>query len=199
MEWNSRANGFGSSCYYSPYCCCYEYEVFLSSSSGHFTISSSCWKDRTSSSSTAERSTAQREKKEKGLCWLDAGKDKPGPLSVHVQYRPLFIFLFCELYANPSLLLFYWIHSWIQPTDPAVAAAEATTTEWEIRKHTMNIYILLDQFHLDCIVTQPRLANGGYIQRGQQQGRLLLDEFNYFKTFSSRPPSLFILNKKIKM
>ena len=46
MEWN-RANGFGSSCYYSAplllsssssSCCWYEYEVFLSSlSSGHFT------------------------------------------------------------------------------------------------------------------------------------------------------------------
>ena len=149
----------------------------------------------------AQPSTAQhREKRKRKDCadWMLAKINQE--LSRYTFSTDLFLFFhFFELYANPSLLLFYWIHSWIQPTDPAEAAAEATTTEWEIRKHTMNIYILLDQFQLDCIVTQPRLANGGYIQRGQQQGRLLLDEFNYFKTFSSRPPSLFILNKKIKM
>jgi hypothetical protein len=108
---NSRANGFGSSCYYSL-CCCYEYEVFLSSSSGHLN-NSSCWKDRTS--------TAQQ-RKEKRLCWLDAGKDKPRTL-LGTCTDPFFSIFYFVNYANPSLLLllFYWIHSWIQPTDPAAA------------------------------------------------------------------------------
>ena len=119
MEWN-RANGFGSSCYYSA-------PLLLSSPAAGMSMKFFCPLSQVGTSpqfvlegsKPTSSSSSNSKRREKELCWLDAGKDKREKLSVLCAYCSHTHKPFSFFFAVTSIpfVPFYVIHSWIQPTD----------------------------------------------------------------------------------